>query len=227
MRNFKVLLTFVLLINLSFMSCGSPPTSDKEVVAVNTVEDTPEVSKRQVDIQQVLDHIKKSKMSNLTDGEGFPLNYEFTMEIIETKPLGKTKVISSIPSEGKDKNGYMNSMYGEISVSKVQVNLLLNGETRKKVNFVTQFYEVNQTNRFLDYYNKSKYTTNTVSYTPDLDDDATLKKAIKTFTTPNYYRDYIGRDKEEDSKYENEYINETTNLIKKSNIRDIRTWEEF
>lgn len=174
----------------------------------------------------VLDHINKSS-KQITDENGLPLNYEYRIEILETKPLGKTKVISSSSNSNKGKDGYMNSMFTELSISKIKVKLLINGKQIKDIGFVTQTYERSQTNPFLDYYNDSKFSKKTLSYTPGLDDKNVLDKAIKTVTKPNYHRDFIGRNKEEDSKFENEYINATSDLIKSSNILNIKTIEDF
>ncbi|MDD7915364.1 SH3 domain-containing protein [Polaribacter ponticola] len=183
-------------------------------------------SSRDTDVALVLEHIKKSEI-NVTDENGLPLNYEYKVSVIETKPLGKTKVISSIPNTDKGRDGYMNSMYAELSVSKIKIKLLINGKQIKGVDFVTHNYEKSQTNPFLDYYNSSKFFKKSFSYTPGLDDKSVLDEALKTFTKPNYYRDFIGRKKEEDSKYENKYINATSNLIKSSNILNIKTIEDF
>lgn len=181
---------------------------------------------RDQEVAFVLDHIKKSSQT-LTDENGLPLNYEYRIEILETIPLGKTKVISSSSNSDKGKDGYMNSMFTELSISKIKVKLLINGKQIKDIGFVTQTYERSQTNPFLDYYNSSKYFKKTLSYTPGLDDKSALDKAIKTFTKPNYYRDFIGRNKDEDSKFENEYINATSDLIKSSKILNIKTMEDF
>ncbi|KGL62277.1 hypothetical protein PHEL85_2069 [Polaribacter sp. Hel1_85] len=181
---------------------------------------------RDQEVAFVLDHFNKSSQT-LTDENGLPLNYEYRIEILETKPLGKTKVISSSSNSDKGKDGYMNSMYAELSVSKIKLKLLFNGKQIKDVDFISQTYERSQTNPFLDYYNSSKYFKKTLSYTPGLDDKSVLNKAIKTFTKPNYYRDFIGRKKDKDAKFENEYINATSDLIKSSNILNIKTIEDF
>ena len=183
-------------------------------------------SERDKDVAFVLDHINKSSQT-LTDENGLPLNYEYRIDILETKSLGKTKVISSSSNSDKGKDGYMNSMFTELSVSRIKVKLLINGKQIKDVDFISQTYERSQTNPFLDYYNSSKYFKKTLSYTPGLDDKSVLDKAIKTFTKPNYYRDFIGRNKDEDSKFENEYINATSDLIKSSNILNIKKIEDF
>ena len=181
---------------------------------------------RDNDVAFVLEHINKSSQT-ITDENGLPLNYEYRIDILETKTLGKTKVISSVPNSDKGRDGYMNSMYAGLSISKIKVKLLINGKQIKNVDFVTHTYDVNQTNRFLDYYNNSKYSKKTLSYTPRLDERSVLDEVLKTFTKPNYYRDFIGRNKDEDSKFENEYINATSDLIKSSNILNIKTLEDF
>lgn len=183
-------------------------------------------SQRDKDVEFVLDHIDKSS-KRVTDENGLPLNYEYRVEVVETKTLGKTKTISSNPTEGKDKNGYMNSMYAELSVSKIKYKLLINGKQIKDVDFVKHNYDIYETNRYLDYYNSSKFTKNDFSYTHELDNKDVLDNAIRMFTRPNFYRDYIGRNKDSDSKYENEYINATSDLIKSSNILNIKTIEDF
>ena len=57
-------------------------------------------SVRDKDVVFVLEHINKSSQT-ITDENGLPLNYEYRIEILETKPLGKMKVISSNPNSDK------------------------------------------------------------------------------------------------------------------------------
>ncbi|QNM84328.1 SH3 domain-containing protein [Polaribacter pectinis] len=185
-----------------------------------------QTSLRDKDVEFVLDHIKKSTQK-VTDKNGLPLNYEYRVELIETKPLGKTKVVSSNPTEGKDKNGYMNSMYAELSVSKIKYKFLINGKQIKDLDFIRHNYDIYETNRYLDYYNGSKFYKDNYNYTPELDTKSVLDQGVRMFTKPHFYRNFTGRNKESDSKYENEYINATSDLIKSSNILNIKTIEDF
>ena len=189
-------------------------------------------SLRDKDVEFVLDHINKSS-KRVTDENGLPLNYEYRVEVIETKPLGKTKTISTKPIENKDKDGYANSMYAELSVSKIKYTLLINGKQIKEVFFVQHNYDRYQTNAFLDFYNTKKFSNKTgftggdYSYIPELDPKSDLDRALSVFTEPNFYKGHTDEEKEHSSKASNDYINATSDLIKSSNILNIKKIEDF
>ena len=198
----------------------------------NETKKEKQTSQRDKDVEFVLDHINKSS-KRVTDENGLPLNYEYRVEVIETKPLGKTKTISTKPIENKDKDGHANSMYAELSVSKIKYTLLINGKQIKEVFFVEHNYDRYQTNAFLDWYNTKKFSNETgftggdYGYAPELDPKSDLNKALSVFTKPNYYKGHTDEEKKHSSKASNDYINATSDLIKSSNILNIKTIEDF
>ena len=210
---------------------GDELTKKTNVVKKDNKE-KPMINIRDKDVEFVLDHINKSS-KRVTDENGLPLNYEYKVEVIETKPLGKTKTISTKPIENKDKNGYSNSMYAELSVSRIKYKLLINGKQIKDIDFVRHNYDRYQTNAFLDWYNnkkfsnKSGFTGGDYNYTPELDPKSDLNRALSVFTKPNFYKGHTDEEKKHSSKASNDYINATSDLIKSSNILNIKTIEDF
>ncbi|MFK8060498.1 MAG: SH3 domain-containing protein [Polaribacter sp.] len=170
------------------------------------------------DAALVLEYMQNSK-KDVSDENGLPLNYEYKINWGKSKSLGKTAVFSN-------KGDFRNSLFLELLVSEIEVVLSLNGKHSKTVKLISHIYELNELNPLAYSKIPTKYKKEELIYTPALDDINVQKEIIKDVTEPKFYQS-LYKKTEHDKKVSNDWINATSELIKSSNILNIKTLEDF
>lgn len=184
----------------------------------NEIKENGKKNTRNKDIALVLEYLNKSKQE-VSDENGLPLNYEYEVKWGEIKNIGKTNVFSN-------KGTYRTSMFLEIFVSKIDWILSLNGKHIKTVTLISHVYELNELNPSGSSKIPTEFTKEQLIYTPKIDDIKVQKEIIKKVTEPKFYQSFLKKS-ENDKKVSNDYINATSELIKSSNILNIKTVEDY
>lgn len=117
-------------------------------------------------------------------------------------------------------------MFLELLVSEIEVFLSLNGKHSKTVKLISHIYELNELNPLVSSKIPAKYEKEELIYTPALDDINVQKEIIKDVTEPKFHQS-LYKKTEHDKKVSNDWINATSELIKSSNILNIKTLEDF
>jgi len=170
------------------------------------------------DAALVLEYMQNSK-KDVSDENGLPLNYEYKINWGKSKSLGKTVVFSN-------KGDFRNSLFLELLISEIEVVLSLNGKHSKTVKLISHIYELNELNPLGYSKIPTKFKKEEFVYTPALDDIGVQKEIIKDVTEPKFYQS-LYKKTEHDKKVSNDWINATSELIKSSNILNIKTLEDF
>jgi len=173
---------------------------------------------RKKDIALVLEYMTNSK-KEVTDENGLISNYEYKIKWGRSKNLGKTDKISNL-------GRYRNSLFLNLSVSEIEVLLSLNGKHKKNVKLISHLYELYELNPFGSDRIPTEYKKEELIYTPELDNISIQKEIIKKVTTPKFYQSGFVKN-ENDKKISNDWINASSELIKSSNILNIKTLEDF
>lgn len=164
---------------------------------------------RKKDIELVKTYMKNSK-KNLTDKNGFTINYEYEIKWGRKKSLAMTDTIAN---QGE----YRNAMFLKLYIAELFIHLKLNGEQTKKVKFISHIYDFNELNPLLSSRIPKNYRNEKFIYTPDLDEISVQRKIIKKVTKPNFYQSGLIQN-DNDKRLSNDWINVTSKLIKDSNI---------
>ena len=170
------------------------------------------------DVALVLEYIEKSK-KDTTDKDGLPLNYEYEIKWGKSKKLGKTDVYSN-------KGEYRNSLFLELFVSEINIILSLNGKQTKTVKLISHVYELNELNPYGSNPIPTEFIKKEFTFTPALDDISVQKEIIQKVTEPKFYQSLLKKT-DHDNKVSNDWINATSELIKSSNILNIKTLKDF
>lgn len=184
---------------------------------INIQEDDNSIIRKK-DIELVLEYIENSNKV-ITNENGLPLNYEYKIKWGENKNLGTTDKISN--------NGpYRNSLYLNLSISEIEVVLSLNGKYKKSVKLISQIYQLYELNPLISSRIPTEYNKEKLIYTPELDKISIQKEIIKRVTTPNFYQAGLVKN-ENDKQVSNKWINSTSELIKESNILNLKELTDF
>ena len=170
--------------------------------------DTNAISRKK-DIELVKTYMKNSK-KNLTDKNGFTINYEYEIKWGRKKSLGITDTIAN---QGE----YRNAMFLKLFIAELDIYLKLNGKQTKKVKFISHIYDFNELNPMLSSRIPKNYRNEKLIYTPELDEISVQREIIKKVTKPNFYQSGLIQN-DNDKRLSNEWIKVTSKLIKDSNI---------